>query len=180
MERGSEMVEIREGSARMLYDNSEAVFYNKVQVFNRDISIQVIRLFASIRNQERRSVYQKKLASYVAMTGEETHRKRKDPPNPPHEGITILDALAATGLRSVRYLKEIEGVSHLTINDILPEATAAAIVNIQQNGVDSGRVTVNTGDATMLMYEHRDPLKNFDVIDLDPYGTASPFLVDIL
>ena len=28
----------------------------------------------------------------------------------------------------------------------------------------------------MLMYEHREPAKRFDVIDLDPYGTACPFL----
>ena len=28
----------------------------------------------------------------------------------------------------------------------------------------------------MLMYQHRDVASRFDVIDLDPYGTASPFL----
>ncbi|CAE7518577.1 Trmt1, partial [Symbiodinium microadriaticum] len=28
----------------------------------------------------------------------------------------------------------------------------------------------------MLMYQHRDPGTQFDVIDLDPYGSASPFL----
>ena len=28
----------------------------------------------------------------------------------------------------------------------------------------------------MLMYEHKDPLKQFTVIDLDPYGSPSTFL----
>ena len=28
----------------------------------------------------------------------------------------------------------------------------------------------------MLMYEHKDPLKQFTVIDLDPYGSPSVFL----
>jgi tRNA (guanine26-N2/guanine27-N2)-dimethyltransferase len=28
----------------------------------------------------------------------------------------------------------------------------------------------------MLMYQHKEPSARFDVIDLDPYGTASPFL----
>ena len=28
----------------------------------------------------------------------------------------------------------------------------------------------------MLMYEHRDPLKQFTVIDIDPYGSPSVFL----
>jgi tRNA (guanine26-N2/guanine27-N2)-dimethyltransferase len=28
----------------------------------------------------------------------------------------------------------------------------------------------------MVMYEHKSKDKQFDVIDLDPYGSASPFL----
>ncbi len=144
--------EIREGSASMLYDTKEVVFYNKVQVFNRDISIQTINLFASIREKEA----QKK--------------------GVPFEGIKILDALAATGLRSVRYLKEISNVKSVTINDILPEATAAAQQNCIRNEVDMSKVQINTGDATMFMYQHRAPNQQFDVIDLDPYGSASPFL----
>ena len=35
------------------------------------------------------------------------------------KGIHILDALAATGLRSVRYLKEIPNVRCVTINDLV-------------------------------------------------------------
>lgn len=27
-----------------------------------------------------------------------------------------------------------------------------------------------------VLYQHRDPLKRYNVIDLDPYGTASPFI----
>ena len=38
------------------------------------------------------------------------------------------------------------------------------------------RVSINQGDAISLMYEHRDIPKRFDLVDLDPYGTASPFL----
>lgn len=53
--------EIVEGSARMQYDANEAVFYNKVQVLNRDISTQVIRLFAERVLEERRKKFEKKL-----------------------------------------------------------------------------------------------------------------------
>jgi hypothetical protein len=76
----------------------------------------------------------------------------------------------------VRYLKEIPLVNHVTINDLESVATAQARVNCEQNGVDMGRVTINTGDAVGLMYSRRQPLDNYDVIDLDPYGTVSPFL----
>ena len=58
------LVEIVEGSARMLYDEREAVFYNKVQVLNRDISTQVIRLFAEKIASERNLRYLKKMESF--------------------------------------------------------------------------------------------------------------------
>jgi tRNA (guanine26-N2/guanine27-N2)-dimethyltransferase len=41
------------------------------------------------------------------------------------EGLTILDAFAASGLRSIRYWKEIPNVKHVTINDLDCAGTAA-------------------------------------------------------
>lgn len=38
------------------------------------------------------------------------------------------------------------------------------------------KVRLNAGDAITLMYTHREPNKRFDVVDLDPYGSAAPFL----
>ena len=129
-------------------------------MLNRDLSIQVIRLFA----EERNAIPTKKKSN---------HQDAKEGAEP---GIKILDALAATGLRSVRYLKEIPGVSKVTINDLLPEATSQARENVIRNGVSEDRVDIQTGDACMLMYQHREPTEQYDVIDLDPYGSASPFL----
>ena len=51
---------IIEGSASMLYDTSEAVFYNKVQVLNRDLSIRVISHFAETIMKERKEKVLKK------------------------------------------------------------------------------------------------------------------------
>lgn len=39
-----------------------------------------------------------------------------------------------------------------------------------------GKVRVNEGDACVYMYQHRDEDKRFDCVDLDPYGSAVPFL----
>ena len=164
-------VEIVEGSARMIYDEKEAVFYNKVQVLNRDLSIQTIKLFSEIISKERYDKYKRKLDKYEANPSASDRA-----PFAPADGITVLDALAATGLRSVRYLKEIPKLRHITINDLLAEATDVAITNIKSNGVDPEKVTVNNGDACILMYMHREPTLNYDVIDLDPYGSAAPFL----
>ena len=110
--------EIREGLVSMIYDQKEAVFYNKVQVFNRDISLQVIRYFAEVRDREKRERYEKKQQRYDAQQQQPppaapaTSSKKKGtpppmdrPPMPPTYGVRVLDALAATGLRSVRYAK---------------------------------------------------------------------------
>ena len=54
------------------------------------------------------------------------------------EGINILEALAATGLRSVRYLKEIETVKTLVANDIDPTATELMQRNFDFNDIPKG------------------------------------------
>jgi tRNA (guanine26-N2/guanine27-N2)-dimethyltransferase len=165
-------VAIVEGTARMIYDKKEAVFYNKVQVLNRDLSIQTMKLFSETITAERKARYDVKKAKYDANPSPDAERA----PWAPSDGITVLDALAATGLRSVRYLQEIPKLKHITINDLLADATTAAMVNIKSNGIDPDKVIVNNGDACMLMYQHREPTTQYDVIDLDPYGSAAPFL----
>ena len=173
------MVEIKEGSATMYYDTSETVFYNKVQVLNRDISIQVIKLFSERIQAERDAKYRQKLATFEASTqiSPKTTQKEpletaKTPPTPPERGIRILDALAATGLRSIRYLKEIPLSRHVTINDIEQIATLKASQNIAQNHIPEDKVAeIHHGDAVIYMHTHRN---EYDVIDL---GKKTYFLL---
>jgi hypothetical protein len=134
-------MEIKEGLASMYYDKNEEVFYNKVQVFNRDMSIQTIRLFAETRAEELKARYEKKMERFRTDPSKFDHK-----PQTPIYGIHVLDALAATGLRSVRYVKEIPGVNKVTINDLLPAATDAARVTCERNGVDPNKVDINTGN----------------------------------
>jgi len=151
----------------MLYNKNEEVFYNKVQVLNRDISIQVIRLFAETIAKEREAKLNKKKAQQTSEEVSLHYLEKKV-----SDGIRILDALAATGLRSIRYLKEIPGISNVTINDIDLKATTQARENVIRNDIQESRVTISNMDASLLMYQNRDPLQHFDVIDLDPYGTV--------
>ncbi|KAJ7109415.1 tRNA methyltransferase [Mycena epipterygia] len=99
--------------------------------------------------------------------------------------FVILEALSATGLRSIRYAKEIPHVSHVIANDLSSAATAAMKRNIELNGLNTSatssatgaaEIRVNEGDACTLMYNHREPNQRVDVVDLDPYGTAAPFI----
>ncbi|KAL9599287.1 MAG: hypothetical protein Q9219_003914 [cf. Caloplaca sp. 3 TL-2023] len=94
----------------------------------------------------------------------------------------VLDALSATGLRALRYAAEIPQVTSVVANDLSSKATASIKLNIEYNGL-AEKIFPTTSDAKTLMYRaaHRDrvPLHvkdHFHVVDLDPYGTAAPFL----
>ncbi|EEP77702.1 conserved hypothetical protein [Uncinocarpus reesii 1704] len=105
-------------------------------------------------------------------------RKSFSPP------FKILDALSATGLRALRYAKEIPFASKVVANDLSALAIESMRVNIEHNKVGD-IVQPNNGDACAYMYGilgPREPRKDgsyfgrFDVVDLDPYGTAAPFM----
>ncbi|OCT51005.1 N2,N2-dimethylguanosine tRNA methyltransferase family protein [Cladophialophora carrionii] len=97
--------------------------------------------------------------------------------------FSILDALSATGLRALRYAKEIPFATDIVANDLSQASVESIELNIKHNQVED-KVRSNLGDARAFMYskvgnEHSRSAKGyvhrFDVIDIDPYGTAAPF-----
>ena len=245
---------ITEGSISMLYPK-DVVFYNPVQVQNRDLSLIMIQLYSeryykrlvmSMKKKELGKDYHQQVKT---GSKEEKEQLRKDidlklkefeetidwkqlyslsnsskekqglPKNHEHiKGIRILDALAASGLRSLRYYKELNSnlLHSVTINDLDPAAIDLAKENIAYNDLshallsleDEGKcdkghsskkiptIQIHNEDATQLMYlSRRKPnpysslpttspqsssklpiFDQYDVIDLDPYGSAAPFL----
>ncbi|KAK0508482.1 hypothetical protein JMJ35_008758 [Cladonia borealis] len=108
------------------------------------------------------------------------HGEAKDKDNPTKPpSFRILDALSATGLRALRYAKEIPMATLITANDLSHSASASIKLNVEYNKV-SDKVIPNTGDAIehMRRAASRGPDSPglYHVIDLDPYGTAAPFL----
>ncbi|KAI0216498.1 RNA methyltransferase tRNA(m5U54)methyltransferase [Massospora cicadina] len=162
--------QLREGKATILFPSENEVFYNPVQEFNRDMSIAAIQTFIHTLVRERR---ERHIRRFKALNDglELENDTGFDEPRP-----TILEALAATGLRSIRYAKEIRGVGPILANDLEPQAVEAILKNLAFNGVAEPTVTANLGDANDVMYSHRHPERHFDIIDLDPYGSASPFV----
>ena len=176
-----------EGSASIKFGQANEVFYNKVQVFNRDLSTTVIAMFAEQRfaetlDQEKRKSegvsWRNKTPtlSHWDAHHDDLDFSRKLKSQPQENGIQILEALSATGLRSIRYMKEIPGVQSILVNDIDEAAAKAIDRNIAFNDIDAKRCKANLGDAAMVMYNHRTLDKQFDVVDLDPYGSASVFV----
>lgn len=101
--------------------------------------------------------------------------------------FTMLDALSASGLRALRYGHELPFVTSINANDLSKSAAESIKLNVSHNGLDD-IISVTNEDALAHMYRaiadglskrdrHGNPSKShkFDVIDLDPYGTAAPF-----
>ncbi len=84
--------------------------------------------------------------------------------------ISVCDALSATGIRGLRYAKEVSGIKEVFLNDSNPIAVHAIKKNISLNKL--GKICkANWSDANKLLQE-----RIFDFIDLDPFGSPAEFL----
>jgi tRNA G26 N,N-dimethylase Trm1 len=68
-------------------------------------------------------------------------------------GVSVLEALAATGLRAIRYAKEVSGIGQIIANDMDADAVNAQRRNIEFNAVED-KVTPNLADARLVMLQH--------------------------
>lgn len=154
---------IREGRAEIFRDESNSVFYNKAQVNNRDISIAVLRSFISKRREE-----------FIVRSTRGEPEDTKLSELAKYEEPKVLEALAASGLRAIRYALEVDGIGEVTAVDNNEVAVEACKKNIQHNGsLASSKVVPCLADARVYMLTHP---KEFDVVDLDPYGSPAAFL----
>ncbi|KAI5340723.1 Hypothetical predicted protein [Prunus dulcis] len=86
----------------------------------------------------------------------------------------VLEALSASGLRALRYAREVEGIGQVVALDNDKISVEACRRNIKFNGsVACSKVESHLADARVHMLTHP---KEFDVVDLDPYGSPSVFL----
>lgn len=170
---------IQEGRAVIISPEHNKVFYNKVQVLNRDLSISIISDFARERARERILLDRKKNQEDSVQIDLHVDTSEIDEylnATADHSGLKILEALAASGLRSIRYFQQIPGIRSILVNDLDSAAVESIKRNIEFNNVPSDRVVASQADASDLLYSHRKESDQFDVIDLDPYGSAAMLL----
>lgn len=180
MENG---VKVTEGKAEICFPDSNSVFYNPVQEFNRDLSTAVLKLFSHEFSANKKTNRSGKTCVHEGEKDEDNSDNKacedgeqNEATDGCHSGIAILEGLAASGLRSVRYALEVPGVKNITANDISADAYRMIQKNIQHNNVQN-IVKPSKEDAGLLMYKRRHPPSSrFDAIDLDPYGSAATFL----
>lgn len=85
--------------------------------------------------------------------------------------LNVCDLFGGSGIRGVRYKNEIDGIDHVSINDISPTANEFEKINVKLNNLED--VEISQQDASMFLRNNRG---KFDIIDIDPFGTPSPFL----
>lgn len=102
------------------------MFYNPVQELNRDLSVSILNVYFKKIQEERR----------------DKSKDTSDDQDEPEAGVKyqngmrILEALSATGLRSIRYAKEIAGVTEIVANDLSRAAVKSIEENVKYNGVE--------------------------------------------
>ncbi|KAK1443679.1 hypothetical protein BgAZ_205550 [Babesia gibsoni] len=192
------------------------LFYNPPQVFNRDLSVVVLKTFVE---------WEQRRAQNIAS-------ERDNSPVKEFVGVNVLEMLAATGIRSIRYLKELDGyINHIYINDLDHNSAKSIATNCEMNGIPASKYRAICADGNQLaqlltppadmlrlmlmtgniqkipcgfipsrefraMDDHNKKVERFldviaasqfsqdntgyrnviDVVDVDPYSTAAPFL----
>ncbi len=109
-------------------------------------------------------------------------------------GLQIADPLAGSGVRSLRFLKELPKImiNQLFVNDANPKFKKLWLQelkinklknklnnkrndnkkNTKQKKLNAGQIVLGNTDASMFMLSQ----SGFDYIDVDPFGSPNPFL----
>lgn len=85
----------------------------------------------------------------------------------------LLETMSASGIRGIRYVKELDSNVHVFFNDINTESVEDIRKNIALNDLDTRRITVLREDCNSLMASR--PCY-FDAIDIDPFGSCNVFI----
>ena len=91
--------------------------------------------------------------------------------------MQIADPLAASGIRSIRFLKELSKnkIKNISINDRSKSAIKSIKQNLILNGIshkNNNKIAIKNEDANLFLLNST----GFDYIDIDPFGTPNQFL----
>lgn len=90
--------------------------------------------------------------------------------------INVADVFGGSGIRGIRYKKEIDNIGNVAVNDINPLANEFTKINALHNNID-----IKEDNFEIFSHEANNFLRmtrgEFDVVDIDPFGTPS-FFVD--
>jgi tRNA (guanine26-N2/guanine27-N2)-dimethyltransferase len=83
--------------------------------------------------------------------------------------LNLLDGLAASGIRGIRFANELEGNTIIHINDWSNDAYKLILKNIRHNNLNN--IIPTNKNLNIVLNE-----KKFDYIDIDPFGSPINFI----
>src|SRR5712692_936296 len=89
--------------------------------------------------------------------------------------IKICEPLAGSGIRGIRWAKEVKGIDSIVLNDANPHAYELTRRNVRANHLNR-KIRFYNRNANLLLQEYASQADRFDVIDLDPFGSPMPFI----
>ena len=89
--------------------------------------------------------------------------------------LSICDPLTGTGVRGIRYAKEVPKTRKVVINDANPLAVELAKRNVELNALQE-IVIVHAEESNNLLSGFAARGQRLDVIDLDPFGSPASFI----
>ncbi len=95
----------------------------------------------------------------------------------PHKNLKIADSLAGSGIRSLRFLKELKKgkITELVVNDFKENFKETFLQNLTLNKItkqDQRKISLHSEEASLFLLHET----GFDYIDIDPFGSPNPFL----
>jgi tRNA (guanine26-N2/guanine27-N2)-dimethyltransferase len=155
-----DFIQITEGQTKLLVPKKSLdvkvppphypAFFNPLANLNRDLSIYIYNIFLDECLNKKNSY------------------------------ITFADAFGGIGSRGLRVAVEVPRVSHIYINDINQLAIAAAKNSALLNNVEEKCSFSINEVCRFLISRPTERNKRFTIIDLDPFGSPSPFIDCIL
>lgn len=90
------------------------------------------------------------------------------------ENMRIALPLAGTGIRGIRFFKELDKnkIKKIYFNDLNKKAAALIKNNLRINNIKNNKIIISNKDANEFLIQS----KGFDYIDVDPFGSPNPFL----
>jgi tRNA (guanine26-N2/guanine27-N2)-dimethyltransferase len=90
--------------------------------------------------------------------------------------MRIADLLAGSGIRSLRFLKELKKgkVQELYVNDAKENFPKVFKENLKLNKINCKNVTVSNEEANLFLLKN----EGFDYIEIDPFGSPNHFLAN--
>jgi len=152
-------IQITEGLTKLLVPKNSLeekvpphspAFFNPLARLNRDLSIYIYNIFLEEYN------------------------------NTKNNQITFADAFGGIGSRGLRVAVEVPRVSKIYINDINELAIITAKESAHLNNIDAKCIFSINEVCKFLISRPTERNKRFTIVDLDPFGSPSPFIECVL